>query len=127
ALIGETGRVQRERLGLVEGDEALAAGSPAVRQAAAAIVAVGADIAAELSHLFEEASDPSQPAAARAAAWVEHGQRIEDATGDVGRAYASYQAALIAVPEHPIALALAVDAAILLRRHSDAQRLLSAN
>lgn len=127
ALTGETGRVQRERLGLIEGDDVLAAGSPAVRQVAAAVQAVRADLAAELAELFHEASDDSQPPAVRVAAWIEHGQRIEDATGDIGRAYASYQAALVIMPDHPIAVALAVDAAILLKRHGEAQRLLATN
>lgn len=127
ALTGEAGRVQRERLGLPDGDAALAAGSPAVRRAAQAAAPVGADLLTELSALAKEAADEKQPVSARAAAWIEHGQRIEDATGDVGRAYASYEAALAIVPDHPIAIALAVDAAILLKRHADARRMLSAN
>lgn len=127
ALTGESGRILRQRLGLPDGDAALAAGSAAVRKGADVTAGLGLDMHAELANLAKEAGDDGKPAAARAAAWVEHGQRIEDATGDVGRAYASYEAALKIVPDHPVALALCVDAAILLKRNEDARRMLAAS
>lgn len=114
AMSGEAGRIHLQVLGRRDpGERLLAAGSPAARQAAERGAAIpGQHLADQLDQLAREAADPAQPAAARAAAWIEHGQRSEQHGGDLERALTSYHAALELVPDHPIALTLAIESAL---------------
>ena len=114
AMSGEAGRILVQQLGRSDpGERLLAAGSPAVRKAAERTAAVaGLSLADDLAELTRSADDETQPAAARAAALIEHGQRSEQLGGDVPGALADYRAALALVPDHPIALTLAIESAM---------------
>ncbi len=115
AMSGEAGRIHLQQLGRRDpGERLLAAGSPAARACAARTAALspalpGHSLADDLDQLAQEAADPAQPAALRAAAWIEHGQRSEQYGADIDRALASYRAALELVPDHPIAVTLVLE------------------
>lgn len=111
AMSGEAGRINLQRLARRDpGERLLAEGSPAVRTAATRSAAiVGQSLVDELEHLAREGADTSQPAASRAAAWIEHGQRSEQYGGDIERALGSYRSALELIPDHPIAVTLVLE------------------
>lgn len=111
AMSGEAGRIFIQQLGdHARGDELFAEASPAVRRAAERTAQVpGGSAGDELAALAREAADENKPVPARIASWLEHGERSEQ-TGDVTAALKSYRAALALVHNHPIALALALDA-----------------
>jgi len=111
AMSGEAGRIYLQQLGRRDpGERLLAAGSALGRAAHGEAAALpGQSLAEDLDHLAREAADPAQPAPARAATWIEHGQRSEQHGADIERALTSYRAALELVPDHPIALTLILE------------------
>ena len=125
AMSGEAGRIYLQQLGQRSaGERLLAASSPAVRRAAERS-AVVSNLADELDELAKQGEDRERPAPLRAAAWIEHGQRAEQQAGDDAQALASYRKALEQVPDHPVALDLAIESALRLGQRDAAVPLIA--
>ncbi|MCA9715561.1 MAG: tetratricopeptide repeat protein [Myxococcales bacterium] len=125
--LGECGRILEQQLGREDAGQRLLAesGSAAVRELFERSTAAGDNVAAELHKLQQQANSPKLGAAARAAAWIEHGLICEQQTGDLTRAFDSYKSALTYVPSHPVGLGLAIDTALLLERGEEARKLIN--
>ncbi|RMG93994.1 MAG: tetratricopeptide repeat protein [Deltaproteobacteria bacterium] len=125
AYVAEAARILIERLGRREEAEALLKRleGPLVREMLGAITGPDAGLGRELAALEREATDTSRPAAERADAWVEFGLACEQHTPSLDRALAAYRKALELVPEHPVALQLAAEAATLIDEEAAADLL----
>ncbi|MEM7160151.1 MAG: hypothetical protein AAF799_45355 [Myxococcota bacterium] len=127
ALQCEAGRILIDRLGRKEDGELLLrrSGSPIAEVLQAQVEGGLSSLAAELAELEKEGNDQSKDAEERAAAWVEFGQLCEERTSNLRRAYDAYRKAIELVPEHPIALGLAADAATFLGDDAVGREILS--
>ncbi len=115
ALLCEAGRILIDRLGRQdEGDLLLRRSeSPIAGVLQSNSGTTVASLAAELTALESVARDEHSDSSTRAAAWVEFGQLCEERTPSIARAFEAYREALDLVPEHPVALPLAADAALI--------------
>lgn len=122
ATMCEAGRILIERLGRQEEGQLLMKNSgSSVSEMLLQMRSDGLDsLASELGELEARAKDESTDAQTRAAAWVEFGLVCEEQAGNRGRALEAYDAALELVADHPVALALASDAAVLLDQNDKA-------
>jgi tetratricopeptide (TPR) repeat protein len=121
ALAADAGRILVERLGRREAGEVLMRESGS--GVAAALLTLREDRDDGFSDLAEceaRAQDASISADDRATAWIEFGTLCEEKTGDRERAMEAYMSALLQVPRHPVAAALATDAAVMLADHDRA-------
>ncbi len=114
AMLCEAGRILVERLGRQDEGELLLrrSQSPVAETMRAAVRPSSTrGLAAELASLERTARDETQPIDERAAAWIEFGLACEERTPSRRRAYEAFARALELEPEHPVALALAGEAA----------------
>ncbi len=127
AMQCEAGRVLVDRLGRKEEGELLLrrSGSPVAEVLQSQVEGGLSSLAAELAALEAMGRDEATSAADRAASWIEFGQLCEERTSNLRRAYDAYGEALALVPEHPVALGLAADAATFLGDHVTGRKVLS--
>ncbi|MCH9686891.1 MAG: tetratricopeptide repeat protein [Deltaproteobacteria bacterium] len=127
AMQCEAGRLLVDRLGRKEEGELLLrrSGSPVAQVLQSQVTGGLTSLASELAALEQAARDPNSELAPRAASWIEFGQLCEERTSNLRRAYDAYGEALALVPDHPIALGLAADAASFLGDHERGRAVLS--
>ena len=115
ALLCEAGRILIDRLGRQEDGELLLrrSESPLADLLRVPRATGPSSLAAELAELEARANNPDESAEVRAAAWVEFGLLCEERTPARDRALQAYRSALELVPQHPVALSLAAQAATL--------------
>jgi tetratricopeptide (TPR) repeat protein len=128
ATMCEAGRILIERLGRREEGQLLMKNSgSSIADVLLDMRSEGLDsLATELSDLENTAKDKQLDEEYRAAAWVEFGLLCEQHAANRTRALTAYDAALQLVPNHPVALSLAIDAAVLLDDREAALRHLEA-
>lgn len=123
AMLFEAGRLLLERLGRREEGELLLRRAESdlatqLLEDSAEQPAGGAQhhgsLARQLAELESLAKDTKQTARLRAAAWVEFGQLCEERTSAHAKALQAYEAAMGLVPEHPVAVQLAAERALLI-------------
>jgi len=116
AMLCEAGRILIERLGRQEEGELLLrrSASPLVDRLRESQRGASRGLAAELATLEQTAGDAQLDPDTRAAAWIEFGLACEERTPGRRRAFEAYESALGLQSDHPIALALASEAALLL-------------
>ncbi len=78
-------------------------------------------LARQLAELESLAKDTKRTERLRAAAWVEFGLLCEERTSAHAKALQAYEAAMALVPEHPVAVQLAAERALLLGETEKAQ------
>jgi tetratricopeptide (TPR) repeat protein len=118
AVLCEAGRILVDRLGRQEEGELLMRKSESPLASVLLDDGAGnvASLASDLAELEELAGDTSKDIDTRAAAWIEFGQLCEERASSVQRGLDAYARALELVEDHPVALALATDAAMLLEK-----------
>lgn len=128
ALQCEAGRLLVDRLGRKEEGELLlkGSGSPIAQMLGKQAAGGMQSLATELAALEATATDAQRTSSIRAAAWIEFGQLCEERTSNLRRAYEAYQEALRLVPDQPVALWAAMEAAIFLGEHEAARGWLEA-
>jgi len=126
ALMCEAGRILSERLGRQE--EGLLLMRNSESSVAEMLLSLRDDridsLASVLGDLERQARDDSLDPETRAGAWVEFGLACEDNVNNRQRALEAYQEALALVPEHPVALGLASDVAMVQGDYELASKLL---
>jgi len=135
AMLFEAGRLLLERLGRREEGELLL--RRAESDLAAQLLEDGdpqsqtdaesrhhGSLARQLAELESLAKNTRENPSARAAAWVEFGQLCEERTSAHTKALEAYEAAMLLVPAHPVAVQLAAERAVLLGNTTKAREYL---
>lgn len=126
AMLAEAGRILVDRLGRQEeGDLLLRRSNSPIADALRRDSESGtSSLASELATLERLAKDETNDLQTRVGAWIEFGQLCEERTSNRRRAFEAYRRALELAPEHPVALALAAEVAVLVDEREPAEEYL---